>query len=689
MPTASAVKPYSPTDPTPYEAYQPPEPLPPAPSPTQDQQPEVPNLGAVKTSGAVAYAVNAGLRGFMQGKAHGEAVKAIRLKKQVDDIQGLYNTAAQNLLQLKQSGVAENSPEWKQAKSNVDGAWSALMSFYGQHLAPPEKKRGKAAQAGHNLLDMFRSQDPAQVSQAWYAIAQKMGPPVYSQIQAAGGPISTSGREYQTGAGEVEATRVKSEKELQDLLLQDTSKLSDEMQKQRAARIKQLQEVMAIGGPASQTATRYSVPRYGPVVNSADLTRMYPDGVPGPNGMFTPEPGAAYRELNYGVENGQPLIRYEPMSVSQQFKNVRGPHGTPVDVNYNPIQGTVDKEHPLAEAPVRGEVKSVPQYDAQGNLIGTELVPVIPPYLPPTPSGAPRQATAPVQPPASVTPPATPPAQVAPPTQTAPPPAPEPGERRKSSRAPLAPQQDQAATDAIARGQSSNLQAPKFFARYDKTAQGKYMAIRGQEQTLNGVPNTPDIGLRQATLTLMDEVEKNPALATQVAVALQAVDQHAKSGLTGKQEGDYSWLKYIGENWNTIPALQAAFAPLQNDPAATNYMDYFFRAWTNAATLRALQGTTGRATQAMYPMLTSELPMVGANVHTKQQAEHKLDLMQQEVRLAEETLPEALQRTLSQDFGRPTGKDSGNKPPVTPDLDKKLDEIFGKPKPKSKSQGEQ
>jgi hypothetical protein len=178
-----------------------------------------PGAGNISHGGAIAGVADNILKGFMNGKAKGEAMKAMQMKRQTDNIQSAYNLSAKNLSDLNQAGINEKStdPEqvkqYKDAKAAVDGSWSALMNFYGQHIQPPDSgKKGKGAKAKEGLAGMFQSQDPAQVSQAWYQVMQKMGPPVYHQLQAKNGPIPKQAQE--TAANTATAANMRSKTDI-------------------------------------------------------------------------------------------------------------------------------------------------------------------------------------------------------------------------------------------------------------------------------------------------------------------------------------------------------------------------------------------------------------------------------------------------------------------------------------------
>lgn len=173
---------YDPTNPNPYVAPAMPQPAPAMPSPLPNQGPQVD--GAVRRSGAVATIADGMLRGFMQGRAMGQARQVMQLKKKSDDLQASYQQDAQRLIDLTNAGVGQDSDEYKRAKAAVSGSWGALMDFYGQHIEPQTtgKKKGVGGKVKAGLMEMFGSQDPMQVSQAWYQVARQAGPPVLSQV---------------------------------------------------------------------------------------------------------------------------------------------------------------------------------------------------------------------------------------------------------------------------------------------------------------------------------------------------------------------------------------------------------------------------------------------------------------------------------------------------------------------------
>ena len=194
-----AAQQYDPTNPTPYQAPVLPDPTPAQPSPLPTQGPEI--NGAVKKSGAIATVADGILRGFMNGRAQHQASQVMKLKKKTDDLQNSYNQDAVRLYQLTAAGVPEDSPEYKAAKSSVDGSWGALMDFYKQHVQPDDdkgKKKSKMQKIEGGIVGALQSKDPMAQSAAWFRVAQKMGPPVYGQIAMLNTPEAKANRQAQT-----------------------------------------------------------------------------------------------------------------------------------------------------------------------------------------------------------------------------------------------------------------------------------------------------------------------------------------------------------------------------------------------------------------------------------------------------------------------------------------------------------
>lgn len=201
---------YDPQSSAPYQAPVLPDPTPAQPSPLPTQGPEI--NGAVRKSGAIATVADGILRGFMNGRAYHQAAQVMKLKKKTDDLQNSYNQDATRLYQLTQAGVDQNSDEYKAAKSSVDGSWGALMDFYGQHVSPDDdkgKKKSKKDKVEGGIMAALTGGDPMQQSQAWYKVAQKLGPPVYGQIAMLNTPQAKAQREAQATGAQNDAAAAK------------------------------------------------------------------------------------------------------------------------------------------------------------------------------------------------------------------------------------------------------------------------------------------------------------------------------------------------------------------------------------------------------------------------------------------------------------------------------------------------
>jgi len=229
MPSVGAQR-YDPLNPQPYQAVETPQPMQAMPSPIPTDSPQI--NGAVKTSGAVATIADGILRGFMQGRSMAEASKVMKLKRRTDDLQNSYNQDAQRLLELTQAGVDPSSPEYKTAKSAVDGSWGALMDFYGQHLEQP-KKKGAKGKMERGLKEMLGSQDPMEVSQAWYQVAKQAGPPVLSQVAVANTPQAQAQRQAAAGTAQnqIAATKLDAQKISHESSVADAQAVIDNLRK--------------------------------------------------------------------------------------------------------------------------------------------------------------------------------------------------------------------------------------------------------------------------------------------------------------------------------------------------------------------------------------------------------------------------------------------------------------------------
>lgn len=203
-----------------YMAPQLPEITPPVPPPSAVQPGYQQGGGPTSAAGGIAGMGASFLQGWMRGKSTAEANKAIKLKRQSDNMQAVYNMAADNLKKMHESGADPNSDEYKQAVSAVQGAWDGLMGFYGQHVAPQDdgKKKSKMKKIEGGLAGMFTSQDPAQISQAYLQLMQKMGPPVLHQLQ--GGPSSQDykrQKDITTGKQDIELQDINDQKRYSEL----------------------------------------------------------------------------------------------------------------------------------------------------------------------------------------------------------------------------------------------------------------------------------------------------------------------------------------------------------------------------------------------------------------------------------------------------------------------------------------
>jgi len=252
---------YDPTSATPYVAPQLPDVTPtPAPSPTEGQPGfQFQGHGNISQGGAVAGVADNLLRGFMQGKAQGEALKAIRLKKESDNYQTVYNMAASNLQKLHESGVDQNSEEYKKAKAAVDGSWQGLMTFYGQHVGDQGKPKGKKAQAAaQDPMAALASNDPNEKAGAIYRVLQQAGPPVYHQLAAWNSPQAQQQRQTATTmqqAGGVNAQNTLTHEQAQQTYDKYAGYTPEEMGKLPAAEQQSFRNAQAILRPESRGNT--------------------------------------------------------------------------------------------------------------------------------------------------------------------------------------------------------------------------------------------------------------------------------------------------------------------------------------------------------------------------------------------------------------------------------------------------
>ena len=225
MPTpANLNQPYDPSSVQPYQAPEIPEPdMTAATTSTPGSDPSSPGksskgydftrpgAGNITHGGAIAGMADNLLRGFMDGRAKGEAMKAMKMKRETDNIRANVDLASKNFYNVAASGADQNSKEFKDAKAASDGAWNSWTTYLQGHITPPDAgKKGKGAKVKEGLAGMFgKGDDPAQVSQGYYQVAVKMGNPVNHQVAALYGPQAQLTR--QTAANNLTAANTQSQ----------------------------------------------------------------------------------------------------------------------------------------------------------------------------------------------------------------------------------------------------------------------------------------------------------------------------------------------------------------------------------------------------------------------------------------------------------------------------------------------
>ena len=225
MPTpANLNQPYDPSSVQPYQAPEIPEPdMTAATTSTPGSDPSSPGksskgydftrpgAGNITHGGAIAGMADNLLRGFMDGRAKGEAMKAMKMKRETDNIRANVDLASKNFYNVAASGADQNSKEFKDAKAASDGAWNSWTTYIQGHITPPDAgKKGKGAKVKEGLAGMFgKGDDPAQVSQGYYQVAVKMGNPVNHQVAALYGPQAQLTR--QTAANNLTAANPQSQ----------------------------------------------------------------------------------------------------------------------------------------------------------------------------------------------------------------------------------------------------------------------------------------------------------------------------------------------------------------------------------------------------------------------------------------------------------------------------------------------
>lgn len=251
---------YDPLSPTPYQPVptpeQPPAPTPniPTPSPFEGQPGfQFQGHGNISHAGAVAGVLDNVLRGYVNGKAQGDAVKGLRLKKKSDDLNSSYKADADRLWTVTQKQISEkgaidpNSDEYKQALSAVQGSWGALQDFRGSLLDDGKKKKpGKNGQerSPAEILSDPKS-TPQEKAQALHGMTQKLGPPILGQIQNYQAQAKARAQNPEVQDADI---RAKANLELSQLRTQ-----KEPLTEAQQARVKQLQDYLT--PPIKETGT--------------------------------------------------------------------------------------------------------------------------------------------------------------------------------------------------------------------------------------------------------------------------------------------------------------------------------------------------------------------------------------------------------------------------------------------------
>lgn len=736
MPSASTTpKPYDPTatQPLPEDATKPMElPASVTTPPEQQKRPQEREPGPPQTTNKVAgiaYMANNILRGYAQGRQAAEMHKVAAMKRTVDGQGFAYQATAQNLYGLVQSKINAGAdpktvmqdPEIVQATAARDAAWAGWMKSVGamqqaQEGGPKKSKKGKPQEGVPNPVVGAMSQDPQEKASAWYQIAAKAGPPDRFKVQdlITNAPRTTADR----GTLEAEAANAQDSAKLQqrynELIhkeMQPAPKVTSKIDMSGSSAepppsgtpgvtpgpagtsggggAPQAEGTTPTGAPSSNLSTaeqremkeaREELERRGlikpgggdvhgsPRLGAPVVASQVPDGALGVDGnplvIDQNNPHEGYRPIYYA--NG--VVRWQPYAVEQQLKTSAGSGGQPILSNYDKLHGALDTQHPAGAGVQKGEVKVVKTRDAQGNEV-EGLVPVAPIYSTPHISGVGRTPGYSSSPGAE--------RALEKETGTK---AYQGQERRATDRRAAA---THTATLAAAAASGAPAVPPglpagsHMFPAFQKATQDTFKAIRAQDLTLGGVPGTPDVGLEASTMKALD----NPEQVKKIAVALKALDVSAKQALSNHDVADYGYLKEFENSFYNIPAVQSVMGDLNSD--SKQYLADYFRAWTNAATIRSLQGAGGRATQSMYAMLSNELPTIGINVNSKEDAHRYLSRLRNDVDTAKSTLPADMQQELTKQKGHTgshgaSGESSGGTQPHA--VDSILDDIFGKPK---------
>ena len=356
---------YSPTETTPYQAYQPPE-VAPAPPPTQvAQQPGFQFNGSPTTHlGAAAGLLDNIFRGYMRGKEEGEAKKIMQMKAKSDNLRNSYNQDASLLYQMAQSGVDQNSDEYKQAVSAVQGSWGALQDWTSQHVIGQDdgtkKKKPKKGEQPSDPLTDLRSNDPQVKAKALFQLQQKMGPPVMWQVKQLQTPEAVAARKAQAtsaqaaelGAGN-RLTTEQAEKQRNDILAIPEDQRTDAQK----AQLKSAEEILT--PPAKATTefeqTRASIARKVAEDPNYVLTDSEKNILGGGKPTYPKPPGSA-AALKPGTFGYALTQKYGPTPTFEQYmesrreeakaRHVSGGAGSSEDKAYQKWHGYYKEHYP-------------------------------------------------------------------------------------------------------------------------------------------------------------------------------------------------------------------------------------------------------------------------------------------------------------------------------------------------------
>ena len=265
----------------PYQPVQLPDPIkPPKESPFQGQPAYQFNQGPISKAGGIAGIFDNILRGYVNGKAQGEAHKALTLKKRSDDLNASYNADAQRLYQVSQAHleadgkINQSAPDFQAALSAVRGSWDALQTFRGSLLEQQEgskKTRGqkKDQQVPPAQVLTNPSSSPQEKAQALHQMSMKIGPPVVGQIQTLQGQYASQRAKQQRAtedttaqAGGVHAQNTLTHEQAQATYNKYAGKSEEEMSKLPQAEQDAFKNAKAVLMPPTTkgTARQYESP---------------------------------------------------------------------------------------------------------------------------------------------------------------------------------------------------------------------------------------------------------------------------------------------------------------------------------------------------------------------------------------------------------------------------------------------